>query len=176
MSQAQAGGLGFTVTMIPTAAILVRDFDKLGLDIRSFRVPLERSVREVLAPSLRRNFDVGGRPNAWAELSGYTILQREQQGYEPFAPLVRTGRLQRVAGQLNLWTINGPAGEAYISSLPQRAWYGAIQHMGFVGGNDAVTPARPWALIQAEDIDGVEEVFETWLDERLVAAGFESLA
>jgi phage gpG-like protein len=162
--------------MIPTPLILIRDFDKLGLDIRSFRVPLERSVREVLSPSLQENFLVGGRPT-WAELSGYTIEKKER--YFPtsaYSPLVASGKLERVAGQLNLWTINGPAGEAYIGKLPDRVWYGVPQQEGFVGGNNATTPARPWALIQPDDIPRVEEIFEQWLDERLVANGFSPLA
>lgn len=47
----------------PSMGIMARRVDKLGLDIRSFREPLKRAIRNVVIPSIAENFAVGGRPS-----------------------------------------------------------------------------------------------------------------
>lgn len=114
--QGSRSGVEFLeITFDPSPFIIAAAFEKFGMDIRSFRVPLERSVRQVLAPSLRQNFEEGGRP-PWIPLSDITIQEKARKGAkEPSKILVRSGKLAKKAGQINLWKINGPAGEASIS-------------------------------------------------------------
>ena len=150
---------------IPLPAVLISDFDKLGLDIRSFREPLKRSIQEVVGPSMHENFAVGGRP-PWEPLNERTIADKSANGY-PEDILVRTGSLGVVAGQLNLWTIDGQEGTAVVNGLPDRVHYGIFHQAG-----TRFMPAREWAVIQEEDIDRIVEVFEEWLGERLGVAGF----
>jgi phage gpG-like protein len=157
----------------PEPIILAAAFEKFGMDIRSFRVPLERSVRQVLAPSLAENFEAGGRP-AWIPLSDITIKEKARKGFSNAGKiLVRTGALARKAGQVNFWTINGPAGEAYINqSALGDVFYGVYHQFGMAGGADEPGfEARPWALIQEEDANEIEEIFFTWIEERATAIG-----
>src|SRR6185503_20125327 len=81
------------VNFEPSLALLARRVDKLGADIRSFRVPLKMAIQQVVIPSIRKNFDQGGRPT-WEPLSEHTIRNRKG-GTQP---LVRTGLLRRQMG------------------------------------------------------------------------------
>lgn len=158
-----------------TPRMMASDFDKLGVNVRSFREPLKRSIQQVLAPSFQHNFDVGGRPT-WRPLTDDTVTRKQRLGYSP-DPLVRTGLLQRVAGQLNIWEIDRESAQVNVGNLP-RASYGAVHQLGseFIAadGFSKGVPQRPWAVIQEEDANEVEEVFFTWIEERIdadIAAG-----
>lgn len=141
------------ITLEPPAVILEAEFEMFSLSIRSFREPLKRAIQQVMSPSIRQNFDVGGRP-PWPELAPATLASKSGEGI-----LVKTGLLQRVAGQLNVWELTSE--EAYVSQLP-RAEYGVIHQDG--GG---FIPARPFMVIQPEDEEAIEGVFADWLDERI---------
>jgi phage gpG-like protein len=125
----------------PTIGILARDMDKMGVDIRSWKVPLTNAVRNVMIPSFAQNFRAGGRPDAWTPLSDATVLIRSREG-SGTAPLVRSGALQRNMGFLSMWDINKDY--AILKQLPQRVWYGAVQQ----GGYDNSTGAKIQAKIK----------------------------
>jgi phage gpG-like protein len=176
----------------PTLGITAARIDKLGVDIRSFREPLLASVREVMVPSIRRNFDEGGRP-AWEPLSDVTVKIRGTAG-----PILnRTGTLRSVATQINIWTITRTS--AVIRDLPQKAWYGKVHQAGSggsmkalvlknkgdvgaasreyqylarqgVGHDEGEVPARPFLMIQPEDDVKIRELFLEWLAMRVGAA------
>jgi len=186
-----AGSMGITVEMDPSPLFLVAAFHKLGVDIRSFRVPLERSIKEVAAPSMNQNFFAQGRPDQWAELAAQTVSQKEAAGYSAAAsrPLIRTQDLMQTAGDWKIWNIDGVEGTA-IMELPADVWYGKVHQEGSnEGGIGYVTafkvrrtgkrvevmhgvqgfvPQRMWALLQDDDIDKIEEVFDKWMEERLL--------
>lgn len=191
---AMAPSLEFTFE--PTIVIAASRIDKLGVDIRSFRKPLERAIREVVIPSIGQNFDVGGRPS-WEPLSVSTEEIRSRIGKRPVGRvLVSTGALRRGATQLNNWKIG--RGAAVFAQLPPRVWYGMVHQLGYegktmtsrikaAGGDkgkalanaiaDAMSgkstghvvppiPARPFAMLQPEDEDRITEIFIEWLGER----------
>src|SRR5687767_7819156 len=56
----------------PSISILARDLRNLSLALRDFTTPLQRSVREVMIPSIRENFQRGGRP-PWPRLAQTTV-------------------------------------------------------------------------------------------------------
>ena len=114
----------------PSVGISARAIDRLGLDIRSFRVPLERVVKQVMAPSFRKNFDQEGRPDAWAELSSATLDIRAREGYGDKI-LDKTGLLKKTIQQLNIWTITTET--ATIRDLPEKVSYGKVHQGGFGG-------------------------------------------
>lgn len=195
-----------TVTFGPTLGITAGRIDKLGVDIRSYRVPLLQAIRSVMVPSIRRNFTTGGRPK-WDALSPDTAKIRSKLGYDGESPiLVRTGTLARVASQINIWDITTTS--AVIRDLPDKAWYGKVHQAGYEGHsmaalikkhggdidaanqeqNDRINsalsggeslagqsrtsptiPARPFLVIQDEDIDAMHEVFIAWLGSRINA-------
>lgn len=163
-------GMGFSLDFdfSPSPTILANQFDTLGVNVKSFREPLARSIREVMVPSIKTNFAVGGRP-AWLDLMPVTVSRRASQGYGPTPILVRTGKLKKVAGQQNLWTIDGPGGTAAITNLPEGVWYGAVQQAGAETEWGGIV-ARPWAVIQEEDMTEIEDIFLDWIDTRIESA------
>lgn len=148
----------FSIDFDPNPVMLVGAFNTLALDIRSYRVPLERSVQKVLAPSFQLNFEVGGRPG-WAPLAPATVEKKARLGY-PSATLIEKGVLRRTVGFLSLWNITQES--ATIPGWPGYAFHGIFHQEGTVS-----IPARPPLVIQPEDEEGVQMVFEDWLDERL---------
>lgn len=173
MTRIRAGGMGIKIDMDPSPVLLVASFNKLGQDIRSFKVPLERSIREVVAPSLDENFAVGGRP-PWQPLATQTLYRKRSGGARP---LIRTRALRMKAKQLNIWNIDGQEGLATLN-LPGSVWYGAV-HQGGAGsiigfresgeawGSPGYVPERVWALFQEQDVRDIEKVFKKWVDERV---------
>lgn len=111
----------------PTIGILARDLDKMGVDIRSWRVPLMNAVRNVMIPSFQQNFESGGRPS-WVPLSESTQIIRSREGTGD-KPLVRSGALKRNMGFMSMWDINKDY--AILKQLPERISYGAIQQAGY---------------------------------------------
>ena len=187
-----------TVQFMPSIGFATAKIDKLGLDIRSFRVPLERSIREVMIPSIRRNFDEGGRP-AWEPLADATLLMRELHGFSGSDPLIKTGTLRRVATHVNIWTVT--PNFAVINDLPQKVWYGKVQQAGtgntspftpvvkrgkarpgdysmygktstISGRKKPSIPARPFLIIQPEDVIAIEAIFTEWLNMRIAQASW----
>lgn len=154
--------IGLNYDFNPTVHLLVGQLDTFGMSFRSYREPLKRAVQQVMAPSFKKNFDLGGRP-PWQELKDETITQRNYLGATG-GTLVKTGLLRKVAQQLNLWKIG--TDEAMIQQMP-RAQYGAVHQEG-----SERVPQREWAVVQPEDMDQIEEIFVAWVAERLVAAGF----
>lgn len=176
-----------TVTFGPTLGLAAKRIDKLGLDIRSFRVPLTTAIKEVIAPSIRHNFEVGGRPT-WVPLASGTIYNRAHKGYGPTPVLMRSRSLYRVAGQMNIWDVTRDS--AVVRDLPQRVWYGKVQQEGhgeithkamrnvttgrMIDVTDIGTgaiPSRPFLVIQPEDEPKIHRVFDEWLKMRATAAG-----
>lgn len=152
-------GINIDVSFQPPLELVLGDLQAISGRLRSFREPLQRAVREVLSPSFQTNFSVGGRPS-WEPLDQDTMVRNRRSGQ----PLVKTGRLQRVAGQMNIWSFSTE--EAWISDLPG-AEYGVFHQLG------AGVPERPWAVMQPEDEAAIEEVFAQWIDELLDRYGWD---
>ena len=188
--------LPFSATFSPTAVIAAGRIEKLSMDIRSFHEPLLRSVREVMAPSIRENFNTAGR-GTWEPLSAATLQIRAKYNNANTDPLVWTGNLRRVASQINIWTITQFS--AMIRDLPANVWYGKIHQAGYEGGGSGRSaagkslfnivedargaaivgdkrssvspiPARPFVVFQPEDEDNITHVFLRWMSERVMAA------
>lgn len=150
----------FDKTFYPRALVVAGDIDELRRKIRSFREPLNISLRTVIIPSIKLNFAVEGRPR-WAPLAAETILKRKSA--HPI--LQRTGRLRKVATQINIWTVERD--KLYVSSLNPRVHYakyhqGGTRHM----------PARPFMVFHREDVDAIERVFMNWLDRKVRESRF----
>lgn len=156
-----------TFTLIPTAPVMMAKFDLAAAGIKSLREPLKNSIQQVIAPSIRERFDVGGP--GWEPLSESRLMQKEAQGL-PEDTLIAHGTLRRVAGQLSIWKIEGGYGsgeaQAYVTGLPG-AEYGVIHDAG-----GERMPQREFLYVAPEDEDKIEEVFDKFIAERLNRAGF----
>jgi hypothetical protein len=187
------------VEFVPSIAMTAKNFDTLEMDIRSFREPLKRAIQTVVAPSIGANFLSGGRPEHWMPLSDATIPVKNNAGskFPVEDPLLRSGLLMKTMQQLNIWTITTV--DAKIEALPDKIWYGNLHQGGFgtpetsaakasggtaegfrnmmesvlSGGGSSqrgsYLPARPFAMIQIDDLDKIVDVFEIWMNERIVA-------
>jgi phage gpG-like protein len=119
----------------PSLGIVAKDIDRFGIDIRSMREPLTRAVRDVMVPSIRTNFDVGGRPK-WDPLAESTVVKRN---FQAVPILIRKGTLRRAVTTISVWTITQVA--ATIKDIPDRAWYGKVHQAGHEGSS---TNAGKW--------------------------------
>jgi phage gpG-like protein len=195
LSSSMVPGISFE----PTIGIAAGRIAKLGVDIRSFREPLTRAIKQVVIPSIQKNFDEGGRPEAWEPLSDFTLKRRDQEGYDN-QPLVKTGKLKKTMAQFNIWTVTPTM--AVLADLPQSVSYGKVHQAGYegkgggrrikargrstmqvlegitdnalsggsAGGVVPPIPARPFVALQPEDEDRITEIFIEWLGERVMRA------
>lgn len=153
-----------TIDIRPNLHAMALQFGEIST-IKSFREPLEKSIRQVMSPSFVRNFEYSGRPVRWRELAPATQKKRGVTAM----PLVKSLTLVKVVNQRNIWQINGPKGTAQVTNLA-RAPYGAVHQTGA-----RYIPERPFLLFQNQDIDDIEEIFEDWYTRRLAAANFRNL-
>lgn len=157
----------FDITILPTPMAMMASFDLAAAGIKSLREPLKESIQTIIAPSIRERFDVGGP--GWEPLSESRLLQKAAQGL-PEDTLIASGTLRRVAGQLNIWKINGGYGsgeaEAFVSNLPG-AEYGTYHDSG-----TSRVPQREFLYIDTDDEVKIEEVFEAFIASRFRKAGF----
>jgi phage gpG-like protein len=188
------------ITFSPTVGIAAGRIAKLGLSLHSFKDPLEKAVREVVIPSIQKNFEAGGRPEPWEDLAEYTIQRREDEGYPSGPPLTRSGRLKETMKDPGLWTITPTM--AILADLPQTVWYGNLQQGGYdgsgggakvkvagrkvrhvledivdaaltggsTGGTVPAIPPRPFVMLQPEDEDKITEIFIHWLSKQVMLA------
>lgn len=158
------------MTWEPLPSIMASDFDTLGVNVQTFNKPLQRAVREVMSPSLRKNFQVGGRPS-WQPLTNTTQTLKQSRGHGP-GILIATKKLSARAAAFDLWTINGAAGTAAIQGLPAAIAYGIYHQTGWSPAKGPLSgelnvEARPWAVIQQQDANDIEEIFFEWIEERI---------
>jgi len=146
---------------------LRRDLQSLALDLggtNRMRQPLLRIAREVLAPSINQNFEVGGRPTAWrATASGMRYRSARGGGS---GPLVVTGKLKRSASALARFKVRKNV--MTYGNFPNRSWYAAVHDSDEIS-QKANIPSRPFALIQQEDEAAIGRIFMDWVESRVNA-------
>jgi phage gpG-like protein len=151
------------ITITPSTVVFASAYGKLARGFTTFRVPLEAAVRRVMIPSISQNFEEGGRPS-WEQLSDATIERRDREGTlggEPQDILVESGTLFGDALRLARWEISGRT--AMFTNLPSRSAYGRFHQTG----TDNM-PARPFVVMQDEDVDRIREIFELWRDGQII--------
>lgn len=160
--------------------LLSRDLRSLGRNFSKrggLRQPIEKSVREVLIPSITENFLAGGRPEPWEPLEASTIMQRAGVGRATFlasmetltgsaAPLMRTRKLFNAAKALARWRIRENTATYDFSTFPEKAWYGIVHDQPPIATRAGI-PARPFALIQEKDIEDIVQIFWDWIQWRI---------
>ncbi len=120
------------------------------------RQPLQEIVREVLAPSMRRQFEtngVSGDGNAWSPLKE-TTQRRWNKRASP--ALVQSGKLKRAAGAIARWNVNN--NEVRFAGLPLSVVYGYLHQTGTVNMTD-----RPWIRFSDGDDVKAKEILSKWV-------------
>jgi phage gpG-like protein len=163
-------GMSYDYTFRPSPLIFAAEFEDMAYGVESLKEPLTQAVRKVVIPSIRTNFDVGGRPG-WAPLSDATEQIKFAGGYSG-GILIRTGSLRRTMGYPSIWTITDQ--EAYIADLPDKVAYGKVHQSGssMGSGRGSNIPPRIFAMIQPEDEEKIVQIFDTWLGTKEAEAGW----
>lgn len=156
----------------PTIGITAARLNKLAGELNDFKDILQECIREVIIPSIRTNFQSGGRP-PWPPLSENTVEFRAMFDMDPGKGLlIRSGALMSTMGQATLWTVTRDF--AILKDLPDSVWYGKVHQAGYGGQTSrpglrgaAPIPARPFVMFQPEDEDEIMERFIKWLGEKV---------
>ena len=122
--------------------------------LKSMDDPLREAVTKVLAPSIRTNFEVGGRP-AWTPLADASLEQKGRFGGSS-RPLVFTGALEHAAGSVDSWDIRNNTAQLG-NPLTGGIGYGIFHQEG-----TSTVPQRPWAVMQPEDERKIEDILGNW--------------
>lgn len=119
----------------PSIGIVARDLNRLAIGISNYKVPLTRSIKMVMIPSIRTNFQVNGRP-PWEPLVQDTtvVKHREPKGLGRRPILYRTGKLKSAASSFDIWDVG--ENSATIRNLPESVWYGNVHQAGMQGAGN----------------------------------------
>jgi len=142
---------------------------RLDRSMRNLDEPL-RDIGDVLENSIMENFDVGGRPRKWPDLSKVTKRARAKKGKWP-------GKIGQVSGQLvNSIAAQPPRGlsvkvthgKEYGDHFhygtqqkvtkKQQKWLGLNLGMWRRVGDTIKNPPRPFMVIQDEDVKEAEVI------------------
>lgn len=136
---------------------VAREFSKRG----GMREPLERMRDEVLAPSIDKNFAVGGRPEAWEGPLPNTWYRKKYNG-ESDPPLWVTGKLKKAAGAKARFKI--ASNRMTYGYFPNSLFWAWTHDKGYP---DANIPQRPFAIIQGEDIQDCVKILDQWVQKKI---------
>ncbi len=127
------------------------------------RQPLLKIAKEVLAPSIDKNFKVGGRPKRWKASSPISTY-RLKTGGEGEPTLWVTGKMKNAASKLARFKVR--ENTMTYGYFPAKLWYAMVHDSASVSAR-ANIPHRPFALIQAEDIPKMERILMDWVETRV---------
>jgi len=128
--------------------------------------PVMKMIGELLVSSVQENFNREGRysepgswrggSKRWKPLAPSTIKQRKRLGYWPGQILTRTGRLRS--------SINYRAGRDHVA-VGTNVIYAAIHQFGGKAGRGhrANIPARPFLVVQDEDLEEIREIIADYI-------------
>jgi len=116
--------------------------------------PAMKIIGQIMRTSIVENFQKGGRPDAWEPLSDETLLTKKGDKI-----LINQG----FAGGL-MGSIHPEIGDDYVMVGTDKKYAAIHQFGGKAGRGGKVTiPARPFLLIQDEDIDDITEELNDYL-------------
>lgn len=132
------------------------DFSRVfrtGASISDFKPALKEIGSEVITPSIRQNFNVGGRP-PWLPLAAATVEKKSRQGAaSPTKILVHTGALEQAAIDADRYK---------VSSTELKAAPFGIRYWGYHQTGDGV-PQRVIMMLQAADRSKITRVFANYI-------------
>ncbi len=157
--------------------VLKKDFQDLAHDLAStsnLRSAFEDIRDEVMIPSIRKNFEVGGRPR-WEPLSLVTFQREGGGGREAFIetsagfttgrkPLTKSGQMKRAATAKARFHIK--SNEMVYGRWPEKRWFGPVHNLPDLSER-AKIPNRPFTLIQPEDKEHITEVMMRWYEKQV---------
>lgn len=123
--------------------------------------PAFEVIGEIIQTSILKNFEQGGRPEAWQDLAERTKKQRAKQGKWPGQILVMSGVRGGLMGSISYDAM--PDKVVWVANKP----YAAIQHFGGMAGKGLKTkiPPRPYMMIQDEDWEEIKAALNDFIIE-----------
>ena len=127
---------------------------QLATDTRHVERPL-RAAGAVILSSVERNFRAQGRPQPWEKLAERTRRARRRgRGRGSARILIDTASMKNAIGM----KVRTEGVEVGLNKVQARR-----QHFGFPGGSGrghARTPARPFLMVQREDVQTIGDIFK----------------
>jgi phage virion morphogenesis protein len=127
---------------------------KLMSDLKHVEAPL-KAAGAYMVGSIEKNFRAQGRPQKWKKLAASTRGRRRRgRGRGRAQILIDTARLKNSIGYRLV-----SAGVEIGTNVR----YAARQHFGYpkgTGRGHNSTPARPFVMVQTEDVKEVGEIFK----------------
>jgi phage gpG-like protein len=143
---------------------LIRRIHQLKSDMRNTERALSAAGAYMLS-SIEKNFREQGRPVKWQGLAASTLAARARRGSRRRKANRPSGSPQilidtaRMKNQIGFKVVGGGTGvEVGLNAKQARR-----QHFGYPGGvgrGRAPTPARPFLLVQPEDVDVIGSFFK----------------
>lgn len=118
--------------------------------------PAMAIIGETVTASVKRNFEVGGRPNGWQELSDVTLAMKGGRGR---ILMDQGGWASGLAGSIHY------EADANSVMIGTNKIYAATHQFGREGGGwwGSDIPARPFLMVQDEDWQEIEEALEDYI-------------
>lgn len=144
---------------------LFKRLDELALDTRRVERPL-KAAGAVVITSVEKTFQAQGRPEKWTPLSPRT-LQRRRKGSGKSRRgariLIDTARLKN---SISMRLVEGPAVEVGTNVIYARRQHFGYDPAGRKGRGQTKTPARPFLVVQNEDVDKIGNIFRRHIARR----------
>jgi phage gpG-like protein len=164
----------------------VRDLLK-GIQARFNNLtPAMKLIGETVQASIQRNFEVGGRPQKWADLSAQTKARRAKKNKWPGQVLVVSGIMKRITYQADRDGVTLTAGSKYAATHhfgARKGQFGTVMqtikaHVRTLKSGKRINvgshkrkavlpwgdiPARPFMMVQKEDWPEIHNVLTRFL-------------
>lgn len=116
------------------------------------------AIAGVMLDAVEENFEQEGRPDPWEPLAPSTVKQRERKGFGGEGPILQREGILAAANQPN-------SGKDF-AEVTNATIYGPIQHFGGKAGRNKKVeiPERPFMVLTDEDVEEIEEIFQSNLD------------
>jgi len=132
---------------------LFNRLNRIGRNLSQVEKPLKASGVYMLG-SIERNFKAGGRPQRWKALAASTVKRRRRgKGQGGIKTLVDTATMKN-SHSMRVQTDGVVIGTNAVQAKRQHFGY-----PGKPGRGHSRTPARPFVMIQDEDVDAVGQIF-----------------
>lgn len=128
--------------------------------------PLRTSVKLVIIPTMMANFMVGGRPT-WESLAEDTIIYKIMNfpNQNAFIPLWRTGNLHEKVEGGYYWRFTRDTADMEMLDT-------VVPYAKFHQRGTRYMPARPFAVLQQQDIERIVVIFDSWIMKMTSAKDF----
>jgi phage gpG-like protein len=157
-------GIG-RVSVSPSLHVVSLGLSRYTGRLRSVQPALREAVDTIVRDRIEDNFateSAAGDP--WVSLGERAQDERRRGGYGEDGPILqRRGRLKRQALMKGIWTFQGQEGFAYVTAGAFRtASYGPLHQTGGRGQYRDV-PARPFLVINEQDVDDIARIIEEYV-------------